>query len=261
MIVFARTRHDYYHGHSYTDYWKLVNLCNYPTCYVDEIDPADKTKCYIVSPLNGEWLAGWPGAKARIIHWDIEWRKLEEYPQIPGVAETWASDAGYAQTVGARYVPMGSHPDLAAGGKNGTAPEYDIAMLAYMTYRRDWMATRFRERGFSITPNGWFEKRHEALCATRAMVHVHQHDDIRTVAPQRFALAAAYRLPLISESIDKRGIFGYSSILMCDYTHLPEFVTMWIKKGRNPLLENYGNALYQLLCVEFPFRNCVEHAA
>lgn len=50
-IIFVRTRYIY---DSYWDFWKLVELSNFKTCYVDEID-ISQDAIYIVTPCNGEW--------------------------------------------------------------------------------------------------------------------------------------------------------------------------------------------------------------
>ena len=49
-------------------------------------------------------------------------------------------------------------------------------------------------------------------------------------------------------------------MLMCNYEHLPEFVRMWTLRNEARILEDYGRALHQLLCVEWTFRVCVEEA-
>jgi hypothetical protein len=92
------------------------------------------------------------------------------------------------------------------------------------------------------------------------MLHIHQHDGIQTIAPQRWALAAAYGLPLITETLLDWGIFGYKHLLMSDYEHLPEFVKMWTRRNEARILEDYGRALHHLLCVERTFRANVEAA-
>ena len=50
-IVFAMTRYRY---ETYCDYYKVVELSGFETCYVDEID-FTRRALYIVSPLNGEY--------------------------------------------------------------------------------------------------------------------------------------------------------------------------------------------------------------
>lgn len=67
-IIFAKTRHVY---QSYDDFWRLVALSGFETCYVDEIDH-NRDATYIFTPTNGETLNGWDRGRARIIWWDLE---------------------------------------------------------------------------------------------------------------------------------------------------------------------------------------------
>lgn len=254
-VIFLRPRHVY---DSYSDVYRLVQLAGYPLLYFDEAQP-DSDHTYIVLLLNGENQQGWPDARARFIWWDLEWRLDGPYPTIPGVSEVWASDAWYAQRVGARYVPMGSHAGLADGpAADGT--RYDFAMMSYFTYRRQWVRDRLLERGLTLAPNAWGEERHAVLSATRAMLHVHQLDNVNTVAPGRFALAAAYSLPVISERLDERGVFEYGCMLTSDYANLADFADMWLRHNEAHILADYGRALHNLLCRDHTFRKCVEAA-
>ena len=66
--IFALTRHKY---ESYQDLHRLIELAGFPVCYADELDPASDDT-YIVIVRNGENEAGWPGARARIIHYHLE---------------------------------------------------------------------------------------------------------------------------------------------------------------------------------------------
>ena len=50
-IRFVRTRHFY---ESYQDFFRLVELSDFETIYVDELD-ISKEGVYIVCPMNGEW--------------------------------------------------------------------------------------------------------------------------------------------------------------------------------------------------------------
>lgn len=248
-VTFARTRHTY---GSYTDFWSLVELAGYTTCYVDEIDPSDATRCYVVTPLNGEWQQGWTEPKAQIIHWDLEWRLEGGYPLVPGVSAVWASDEWYAGKVGAKYVLLGSHWGLRdrAEAESG---RYDVVMLAYMTWRRQRAVDQLEARGMRLAPNGWGLDRHVALIGSRTMLHVHQNDGVPTIAPQRFALAAAYGMPLVSEAVNAPGIFK-DAVRWADYSELGQAVAD-IDTDESWRL---GRALYELLCEQHSFRKCVE---
>ena len=273
--IFCRTRHTY---DSYVDFWLVVELSGFPCIYVDEIEP-DSDNVYIFTPLNGENHNGWQDPRAEIILWDLEWR-LEGLPvdymgtnapgiNVPGVERIWASDRWYAKAIGAEYVPLGSHAGLASGyTENANGFVYDAAVMAYLgPHRRNNMVNRLRDSGVTIAPNGWGQERHDILRASKAMLHIHQWEGIQTIAPQRWALAAAYGLPLLSEMVIDGGIFSDNYVMYASYEYLAHFVPRkLLKRGdefdsvNGSILENYGRELHQLLCVERTFRVNVEAA-
>lgn len=256
-VTFARSDQEY---GSYSDLWRLVQLSGYPLIKVSEIDP-DSDNAYIFSTPQTYWWdgterRGWSDAKARIIYYNIEWYEDVDYKNIPGV-EIWSADKWHADKIGAKYVPLGSHPELPDLPLEDCPKVWDVAFLAYMTNRRLEAKLWLDEVGISQSPQGWALERHSILQQTRMMLHVHQNDGIHTVAPQRWALAAAYKLPLITENIADCGIFSNGYMMQCARDYLADFIKMWRDSHR---LVDYGNALHQLLCVEHTFRSCVEAA-
>jgi hypothetical protein len=259
-IIFARTRHDYYHpvngSGSYYDYWRMVELNGYSTCYTDEIDASDASKCYIFTPRNGEHEAGWPDAKARIIHWNLE---RHGYDPLPGVSETWCSDKALADKTGARYVLMGSDERLRTEfGQLSDTKDIDLALFMYMTHRRERIHNMLKERGITMARGGWYDERHDQLAHSRAMLVIHQDDEMPWLAPQRFCIAAAYKLPVICETPRDRGDLRQSDVLISDYHHLAEFAQMWLKPVNAADLERFGWHLYRHLCHDWTFKMCVE---
>lgn len=252
-VIFARPRYEY---DSYRDLYRLIALSGYQTVYFDEVDP-QSDNCYILTMLNGENQVGWPDAKARIILYDLEWRLEGEYPRIPGVSEIWAADKWYADTIGARYVPLGSHAELPELPLQDCPKVWDVAMMAYRPPRREQMVVWCNDYHISVAPNGWGLERHSILQQCKAMLHVHQHEYAHTIAPQRWTMAAAYKLPIIAESPRDPGIFGYTYGLYSDYHHLAEFAKLWCDDTR---LRDYGLALHDLLCVHRPFRTWIDEA-
>lgn len=273
--IFARTRHQY---DSYQDFWRLVELSGFDTCYVDEIDAAsDHT--YIYTPNNGETMHGWPDARARIIWYQLEWETHpnDTGPLPPGVAEKWTMDKWHADQIGAQYVPIGSHAELAGyvgvnvdtgddvytpQNPDGFYPkQFDVAYMAYMgPPRRQNIMNAISRKGLRASPNGWGYARHDYLRYSRAMLHVHQHETVPGVAALRVALAAAYSLPYISEQVADQGIFSHTNMLFSDYAHLADFAQQWVRDNKSRMLDDYGRALHQLLCVEKPFRYWIEAA-
>jgi hypothetical protein len=253
--TFALTRHFY---ESYRDFYRLIELSGYPTCYVDEIQADDPTRCYIFMMQCGETEQGWPGAKARIIQWMLEWF---DYSTIPGVAERWSGDQWHADRVGARYVPVGSDVRLADGPDAKFAHEYDVALLAYMIPRRTDILSGLAQRGVKVSPtSAWGNDRHLILKRSTTYLHVHQWDDKPAIPALRMVVAAAYSLPVICETPAQRGIFDFGHMLTSDHAHIAEFVYMWSVKERGAFLQSFGDGLHRLLCHDLTFRRSVEVA-
>lgn len=256
-IIFARPEHDY---DSYSDLWRIVELSGFPIIRIGEID-ATSDNVYIFSTPSTHWhdgveRRGWPDARARIVYYNIEWYTDQAYKDIPGV-EIWSTDKWHADHIGAKYVPMGSHPDLPNEGLQNCPKLYDVSLLAYLPPRRERIMHELAQVGVSAAPRGWGLERHAILQQTRIMLHVHQNDGVNTVAPQRWALAAAYKLPIISETLADGGIFGHTHGLYSDYAHIAEFCKMWRYDAR---LNDYALALHELLCHQLTFRKSVEAA-
>lgn len=260
-VYFVKTRTRY---EPYDDFFRLAELSGYPICYCDEID-VDSDNAYIFTPLNGENHHGWREGRARVILYDIEWRLKEsdyEWPESdlvtpPGVSCIWTSDKWYAARIGAQYVPLGSHAGL-AGDTPADGQGWDIAPLSYRTGRRNAAFGDMEGLGLTIAPNAWGEERDALLKETKVVVHVHQHGNVATVTPLRFAIAAAWHKPLISESVHDRGIFT-DSVLYADFGALPEYTAIMVRRYPE-LLKAKADELHDLLCVSNSFRSFVEKA-
>jgi hypothetical protein len=246
-LTFARPRHEY---DSYRDFWTLVKLSGYPSCFIDEMETGDPDRVYIFTGPDAT--NEFKGAQARIIYWLLEW--YGDYYQREGVAETWVSNETYAEQLGARFVPMGGHPGL--GTLERGFAEWDIAHMSYHgIHRRNKYLNIFKEQfGISIAPNGWFQERDYILRHVSAMVHIHQNGDYPGIAPLRAVLSAAYGLPLIAEE-------GWSSAPYTDYIHTADLESM----GRVILnvlsmddIHGYGQRWHDRVCNELRFKKVVE---
>lgn len=253
----------YYDG--YRDYFRIAELSGYPVIWLDEIDP-QSANTYILSPLNGDWTNGWQNPKARIILHDLEWRlktgegyqwSESELVTPPGVAEVWASDKWYAGVTEAKYVPLGSHPGLVENNPPAE-PRFDVTLQCYMSGRRTYIADRMLEQGITIAPSKWNPDRDALLKNVTAMLHIHQWDNIATIAPLRYAIAAAYALPLISEQVQQRSIFD-EIVLFTTYDAMPAYVKTLTGRYQDDLKER-GAALKELLTTTYSFRACIERA-
>lgn len=259
-IIFCKTRYQDIGYHSYNDLWHMVEWAGYPIVYVDQLDPqSDNT--YIITPLNGEWLAGWDNPRARIIHWELEWRTdwRATADEPPGVTEVWAMDKWFAEKIGARYVPVGGDERLNELGSQYPADKrYDVALLSYQTGRRQTITQQLMQEGLGLAPvsNLWGRQRSSTLLQSHAMVHVHQTDNMPGVASLRWCLAAAHNLPMITETVKDRGIFGYTYMVEASYDFLAAFTAHMLKDKRQ--LADYAAALHDLLCREYTFRKAVD---
>lgn len=260
-VYFVKTAHKY---DSYIDYWRLVELSGYRAIEYDDVD-VDSDNVYIFTPLSAEWSARWHGpVKATMILWDLEYRLKEssyEWPEsdlvTPSfISRVWASDKWYAECIKAEYVPLGSHAGLV--GTAHTDEVFDLAVMCYIYGRRSSVLNAIQEKGVTIAPNAWGDERDALLKASASLLHVHQHEKVHSVAPQRFAIAAAWHKPLISESVYDAGIFD-TAVLYADYPDLAGYTALMVKRWL-PLLQHKADELHDLLCVSNSFRSFVEAA-
>jgi hypothetical protein len=249
-IIFVQTRHWY---GSYQDYWKLVELSGFPSIYDDQMDLDDPNHCYIITWFCAQ-VDRFAGAKARVICWNLEWAND---PILPGV-EYWSPDAAYAAQNGWKYVPVGSDRRLKLSGDDAERGEmFDVALMMYRDVnRRRTAILRLHESRLTIAPNEWAEARDYYMRQSRCMVHIHQLDHISAVSPLRFALAAAYAMPIISEELSNPGLFS-SVIIESSYDAMADTVHDWLLPTRRVALQYYGSRLQMLLCQDYTFKDAV----
>lgn len=241
---------------SYSDLYRLIELAGYDRVYIDEIDPSS-SNTYIMTVANGENAQGWNNPRARIILWDLEWRH-DGPVSIPGLTEYWHMDLWTAAHIGARYVPVGGDARLYEEAAHTDVP-YNVAYLGYMIPRRQQMWAWLQDRGLRLSPtSAWGKERAEVLSNSIAYLHVHQWDNAPGVPAQRMVVAAAYKLPVISETFADDGIFSQVT-LQADFYRLAGHTALWAQ-NRSERLIAYGDALHDLLCKEYTFRKGVEAA-
>lgn len=250
--IFAFPKKDY---PSYSDIKRLVELSGFRAVTIEQIDTFSRQPYIVVSP---EPIPDLNGLRARIICWQLEYAGdyTENYKGFTG--EVWASDKAWANEHSAKYVLLGSHPDL-RGYDGMTAPnrtilyDYGVTMLGYMTPRREAIKNKLSNLTWPPSyPGHNTKERYDQLEHTYLMLHVHQHDNAPYVAPQRIAIAAAYHMPVVSETVTDPGALT-GVITYADYDKLPSSVNKAIKKAN-------GDPLHNLLCVERTFRTCVQEA-
>ena len=70
----------------------------------------------------------------------------------------------------------------------------------------------------------------------------------------------AYKLPLITETVQAFAPLSHTHVLNCDYDNLARFTAEWVLRNEAPILKQFGVALYQLLCQDLTFAHNVEGA-
>lgn len=268
-VVFVKTRHEY---ESYLDYFKLVTLSNFDTCYVDEVDTTQH-KVYILTPMNGEWtphidhqdkihnklrnchLIQWNlerpmGSAGGYLHYGARQRELMYQGYFD---EVWTSDSELANRTQLRFVVLGSNEGL---GEPGDEKRYDFTHQSYMTNRRNAIYNRFNHD--KVGPNCWPPERDEVLKASKFGLAVHQ--DIHFFQePLRLALFAAYGLPIISEDIYDMSPWTSETMITSSYDNIVQKMRELFDSDYEPYRE-MGLRARERMCHEFRFKTVVERA-
>jgi hypothetical protein len=138
-------------------------------------------------------------------------------------------------------------------------PRYDAAFLAYMTGSRPEVRQAMMQRGMSLSPtSAWGEERHKVLTHSRMYTTIHQFPDKPTMPVLRLVVAAAYRLPFITQTVHDVGVYQWG-IMQSSLPFFAEFSAMWAG-DKTSKLEDLGRDLYGHLCDRFTFRQSVECA-
>jgi hypothetical protein len=284
-ITFCRPVHNY---ESYADFWQLVSLSGFPIISVSDLD-ISKDGIYVTAPMNGDWRehldsqAGKP-RYAHLILWNLErpagstgylgqyikssWNLLNGIWETQGkhkegdranvrfIDEIWVSDAKLADEVGpaVRFVPLGSDEGL---GSPSNEKQYDFCHMSYLgAIRRPNIYKHFRDD--QIGPNGWGNERDEVLKRSRFALNVHQ-DNYNFQEPLRFALFAAYGLPIISEDLFNMYPWSNETMITTNYYNL-------VGKLREVLTSDYepyrqmGLRARERMAGEFQFGKMVRQA-
>jgi len=270
LIIFARTRHVY---DSYTDFWRLVELGNFPICYIDEVNLGQRN-VYITTMIDpnpdGEWaqmikLQEGQRRNAHLILWNLERPKgwcqtVMRYNERCHLMlsrrwfdEIWVSDRRLAQESELRHVILGSHPGL---GTPGALDEksYGLVHMSYATNRRQTVYKHFD----SIGPSCWGEERDRVLRASRFALNVHQ-DDHPFQEPLRFALFAAYGLPILSEAMFDAYPWGTENMVFDNFPHLAGHLRAMLE-NRYERWARFGLRGRELLCDRYEFGKTVREA-
>lgn len=253
-IVFVKPQ---FHYDSYTDFWRLVSLSGFEWCYQNEVN-IYSNNIYIHCPANDVTpkLNWWQRKRktARFIIWDLERPKPRggiknhrKYLQHFNYDEVWHSDAQLAKDSETKFVILGSDKQL--GNKPAFFKRYKYAHMSYENGRRE---TILQDVKGKIAPNCWGRKRDKILRQTQIGLNIHQDNDLYG-EPLRFALFAAYGLPIVSEKLYDH--FPLNNLIyQLDYRN---FVTQLDKLKVN---SKRGLEIHDLLCNKYQFKNVVQYA-
>ena len=268
-IIFAKPR---FHYNSYTDFWSLVDLSEFETCWIDEID-LKSSNTYVVTlvdPKRDKWCLSWwqrIHKTARLILWDLERPKPrggikahKAFLNRLNFDEVWHSDPQLAKDLGTRFVVLGSDERLRKVPR-WTKP-YNFALMAHLNDRRKEIVSRINEIAPRVAPNCYGIERQMILGAARFGLNIHQDDDLY-YEPLRFALFAAYELPVISEAIYDP--FPVHNVLLTwnNYGKLADKCKFYSERyvEDEKWIKAHGLALKRKLCFDYRFRSMVEYAA
>lgn len=245
---------------SYTDVKRLVELSGFEAITISQARERGypQQTSIILSPEQPRV----EPISDRAIWWSLEYGGEYEPDLSNWQGEVWASDPAWAAAHNAKFVVMGSHPRLmdAIVPLVVNTKKYDYLTLAYKTARRQRVDMQLADLS---TPKeaypGYGLERDEQLVNAKLMLHVHQHDTVAAIAPQRIALAAAYKLPVISEQVADPGAYG-RYVQFVPYANLNAQVRSHLAMLDMGYGQEQGERLHQWLCVENTFRSFVEDA-
>ncbi len=265
---------------SYIDFRRLVQVSGFETCHQDHMD-LNRDCAYIVTPINGDVEASLRALKERSkdqtktcsnILWFLERpgpqskagfiEDIKQKFETLNLQEIWIGDKDLYMLVkdiaGTRFVPVGS--DEAIGNIDSPMirtdnTEYEITHMSYVWGRR----TFIHNMPLRIGPNSWGAERHRILTSSRFMVNVHQDWD-QFHEPLRFALCAAYALPMISENCNDP--FPYESgvdFVPTPYDKIEETVRRCLIEDYN-IYKPIGQHMFETATKKFRFSDNVKAA-
>lgn len=273
-IVFTFPSHKY---DSYVDYYKLVRLAGYETCLIKEID-FNRRALYIICPTNREFPTfckkngiDFRKTSGVFVFWQLErpcaftdlvvtapvfQRQVDEY--LESVHFLWTPHR-YLSLMDTRaiHVQLGSDERLRDSGWNGFwfDKKYDFALMSYWNGRRNHIYSQLAQK-YKVPPNCQGPERDIFLNESWSMLTIHQTPSPIT-EPQRISIAAAWRMPFLTEGIGEPWPMQRGDYLYAPYESFVQRVGEWMEM---PAAEfrGYGERLFQRFAVEYTFSKLVE---
>lgn len=244
----------------YCDLIKLAQLNGYELN--NEIK--DDGAVYICAPIDGSietQVVALPPRGARrskVIYWMLERPPLDPAKWVHDIDqwdEIWYHDVVFeaVQFPRARLVRVGSDARL----NPHSFDEKKIYTFAHMSapLGRRWHTLRHLPG--ATAPICWGEERDKVLAMSKYMINIHQ-DTFFYQEPLRFALAAAFKLPLLTEELHP-GNLNADCATQAALQDLLDMARIWFDFN-TPV--NSGDALHEFLCHTHSFyRNVKEGLA
>jgi hypothetical protein len=152
-----------------------------------------------------------------------------------------------------RFVVLGSDYGL---GEPGDIKMFDFCHMSYLTNRRLSIYSQVDQR--LIGPNCWGVDRHAVLQASRFALNIHQ-DNGPFQEPLRWALFAAYGLPMLTEEVTDAYPWSEEFCVFNPYDGIIGKLKEMLSNDYNRWTDVAHNARDRM-CKEFRFRNVVIQA-
>jgi hypothetical protein len=268
LFVRSTARYD-----SYADFWKLVELSGFPSIPAVDVD-LEKPGTLIWPTMDMEFidrLSKQPrGARgARVVFWNLE--RPDEKPDVDPLElfrrgmgeilewadEIWISDIGLSMADSRLvYAVLGGHEGL--HDETPAAETYDVAHLGILTPRRTELLDKLRARGLRVSGNARGQERSQILSSSKLFLGIDRVEGLHVAAPLRWALGAAFGLPIVHEELKyPYPLVAGESLLAAPYQELEAFVLQTLDRRD---LVTVAEQAWQKLCRQWTFRKGVEDA-
>lgn len=185
-----------------------------------------------------------------------------EPPAMMYVDRVWVSDRKLAEITGLHYVVLGSHPDFGQPGEIKDK-KWDITHISALNGRRSTVLDNLsKDRRYDptnwediISPNAWPPKRDELLKMSKFALNIHQ-DNGPFCEPLRFALFAAYGLPILSETILDAHPYGKDVMAFAMHHDLADTMRRMLRESYKDWYE-LGLRCREMMTTEFEFGRMV----
>lgn len=157
-----------------------------------------------------------------------------------------------------KYVGFGSHPDLRDQRTKDMVRHSPptFVHIGQMTPRRKKILESLDSHTKLVLPT-WGEERAQALSEGGLLIGINRVEGLSLCDPLRWALAAAYRIPVLCESVSIAEPFKeWISIFMAPYEELASQANELVT--RPEALALVAQAAWELMCQKHTFRHAVE---